>query len=657
MNRTIILLLLCITVTAGTVAQKLGKFDISLLSATSHQDSTASAAYIQNHCKISFVFNSNKISLVSEFSKRIKVYSENGEKYATISIPLYQQGSRKERITNIKGTTYNLVDGKVTEDKLKRKKDVFEEETSENWKQVKFAMPNVKAGSVVDIQYRVTSPFIYQLDRWFFQHEIPVDKSIYKLIIPSYFVYTPVPAGFHPTETKTKDYAGSVHGEVETTFTSVNIPAFKDDEYILNADDYKASIKYELYSITYPNNPPEYYSKDWNAIGKDLLESDRFGKEIKKKIKDPELSALLASVAQLPEEEKIKAIYDYVRETYTWNEKYGVGKDVGHKKLIETKTGNIGDINLLLINLLKKAGVNAVPAVTKSRYRGLLNESFPTLTELNYVVAYLPDPEGTAMALDASSKQVPFGQLPTRAINLTGVAIFGNGSQVIHLQNPNTYKSSTVSNYDLNIDEATLVGTSNRKKSDYAATKYRLDLENVDQSTKTEDDTEEEDDSDEEEELDIQNESTLIKAENIKELDQPIKLEYEEIIRDEVKQIGDSYFVNAAVDFGIDKNPFTEDTRKYPVFYNYKIDTKSIVNIQFPEDYAVESVPETVLATTPNKTASFRYEVKAFDKFLTIYYFIKVNQDIFTHTDYEGLKNLYDLIIDTQAEKIVISKK
>ncbi|HTX87851.1 MAG TPA: hypothetical protein VMC08_02595, partial [Bacteroidales bacterium] len=49
---------------------------------------------------------------------RIKIFTKNGFSRANFSITLYKDGSDEEKITTLKGHTYNLENGKILEDKL-----------------------------------------------------------------------------------------------------------------------------------------------------------------------------------------------------------------------------------------------------------------------------------------------------------------------------------------------------------------------------------------------------------------------------------------------------------------------------------------------------------------------------------------------------------
>lgn len=646
-------LLLCIILVFPLylTAQKMPKIDKEMLQEVQHSDSSAHASYLLHNCEAEFLFTPEDIFLVYKIKERIKIYDNKGLSYADFTISLYEQNNKDERVSKIKATTYNYTNGKIEKTELHRKKDVYEEQSSDNWKQVKFAMPNVKAGSIIDVEYSIRSPYIYQMNRWYFQNDIPVDYSLYKIKAPKYFVYTPVPKGHLKLETKKEEILTSKHGEVEYTYVGRNLPAVKEDEFVLNKNDYRSSIKFELYATQFPNQIMEYYSKDWNKIAEQLMSSKDFGKQIRSKLKNIDFDFSHAS--SLENQEKIKYVYDYVRINYTWNEDYGIYSREGLKKLLETKNGSIGDINLLLLNLLKKCDISVQPFVSKSRNSGLLNESFPTMTDLNYLMAYIPNEDGSYMLLDASSRFSPLGQIPSRAINTTGVVLYGNRGEVIYQENTDKYSITTMANYEIDLENTELVGEAKRVRDGYSALSYRLSLQNEDNADADDgSSSEDEDDS----AIEVKNEYEVTSVENTEDIYSKIKQEYSEIIREEINQIGSNIFINASLDFGREENPFKEETRNYPVFFTYPTDIKNIVTITIPDGYAFESIPESVSLTLPNKSASFRYSVDQQEDKILIRHFFTVSKVIFLDSEYPDLKEFYNRVIQKNNEKFVLVK-
>ncbi len=63
-----------------------------------------------------------------------------------------------EKLSSIKGSTFNFENGVVIETKLDDK-SVFSEKYNKNLKARKFTLPALKEGAIFDLEYTVRSPF------------------------------------------------------------------------------------------------------------------------------------------------------------------------------------------------------------------------------------------------------------------------------------------------------------------------------------------------------------------------------------------------------------------------------------------------------------------------------------------------------------------
>ena len=671
--KNILTILICLFLTSILSAQKFGKVPDELVKESVFPgDSTADAAYYVSNSKVWYQFTSyNEVILNMEYHYRIKVYQVEGEQYGNFDILLYKTSRDREKIRNLEAYSYNYVDGKVVKTKLE-KKQIFEEELSENYTKKTFAVPNVKPGSVIEVKYKLQTPFFYSIPKWYFQKYIPVVQSKFELTVPEYFVLTPVPTGVFPISRKQEDVSGSRHNEIKHTLSASDLPAMKEDEYVLNADDYRAGIKYELYSVTFGSNT-EYLSKDWNSISKNLTDNKKWGKELKKGVKA--LKPIVAEAqTKSTQKEKIDYIYQYIRDNMAWNKDYGTYPEQGLKKSLEAGTGNVADINMLLINGLREAGIVAHPFLIKTRQSGLLNTSFPSATEFNYLIAAVRM-ENNYFFLDATSKYVPMGQLPIRAINASGLMVEGERGVILPMTNPNSLKVQTGVNYTVNLEDICLDGEGISRYTNYGATKFRIDSDKEEDEGDNQeiievekeeeeyadggDDEGYEDEVEEEEEekdIDFEDEFKVIEVVNFEDRSKFINAKFTARKFACIKKIGDQIFLDADLDYGISENPFTEESRDYPIFYNYKVDLKRVVSIEMPEGYVLESAPEKLSAALPENKGQFIYEVKNVSGKLLVYYTLKINSDTFGYDDYSGLKQLYDMVLQKQDEKIVLGK-
>lgn len=653
MSRKLLGIFGVLLLTLSLNGQKFGKVGKELFAnKTCTIDSSAVAAYLYAGCEVSYQFNRNT-ELILDYHYRIQVYKKDGEEYGSFSIPLYKDGSKKEIIEGLKGFTFNMEGDEIIKQKLD-KQNIYREKTADNWVRVKFEMPDVKPGTIIDVRYRIRSPYIYTIPKWNFQHYIPVMHSQLELIVPSYFGLTPIATGaIIPIRRKEKHSIGDKHESRTFQLVVYDVEALVEDDYVLNDNDYRSGIKYEILSVEYPGSTRKEFSKDWVTIGNNLLKLSLNG-PLKSKKSVSSLKPIVEEAKLLPKPKRIFFLYDYVRSTYAWNGNYGSQPRNGLGELISSKKGNIAEINLLLLNLLRKAEIEAHPYATKTRHRGLLNYAYPSVSELNYLLAYV-EIDGKEMFLDATDKHVPLGMLPTRAINIGGVLLKKNQSEVKSIQNTNKLKERTVLKYRLDLDELTLIGEGQSKRIGYSAVKYRKELEKLDDDDQQ--DVEETRDEDEEEE-DEQKEDRQIVHEirNEKDVNKPILILYEETESSCLREIGDEIFIDADFGKGLSKNPFTEKEREHPVFFNYLIDINRVFELEIPEEYELKKLPEDGYYQTTDKKITFRYNAKQVGNKIYITYIFKTTNDIILPLEYHGLKEIYEKVMLKNEEKIILDK-
>ena len=131
--------------------------------------------------------------------------------------------------------------------------------------------------------------------------------------------------------------------------------------------------------------------------------------------------------------EKAKAVYSFIQNHFTWNKKYSIFKNVKVKDAYENKIGNVGEINISLINALKAAGLKAELVLVSTRENGFATKIYPVISDFNYVIAKV-NIDQKFYLLDATGKLAPFGLLPFRCLNSYGrVMDFENDSYWIDI--------------------------------------------------------------------------------------------------------------------------------------------------------------------------------------------------------------------------------
>jgi len=639
-------------------AQKLNKVTIEDLQSSAHPlDSTASAAYLYSSVRNEYLTRGSNRKLQLKYIYRIKIYNSEGESYSEFRIPLYKNGADKQKIKDLDAVTYNLENGEITETKLE-KKNIYEEESTDYVEYLVFALPNVRPGSIIEVRYTKWSPFISTIPKWNFQNWIPTDYSKFEILVPNRFSFTPIATGLIPLNL-VEDKVYTSDSSVKVTYDVSNVPALKEDKYVLNENDYRTSLKYDIQSYTYIDGREELFSKDWKSIGQNLWESEYFGKATRRKLKD--LNAIIDHARSLGNDlQKVQYLYDYVRENFQWNKTYTKYIDQGVKDAINSGSGNIAEINLMLCNLLIRADIEAYPMVTKYRFDGLLNPYSPSISELDYVfVSAIVN--GNEIYMDASSKYLPMGTLPVRAYNLHALKVIDEASQLVDMRNKNMYQSVQLNNITFDEEEDCIRVESSCRLSKFAASKFRIELseseededeQDIERSNVAEEDEEEDDDAILREDL-----FEIDSIENLEDIYKPIKYAGHAVKYSTHKRIGDQIFINAVFDYGLEENPFTEEDRQYPVFYNQLSSIRRIINFKIPEGYTLEQVPEPLAISTHNKKINFIYDPKMVDDKLNITFYLNVNSDIILPEEYQDFSTIYDRIMEKQGEQIILRKK
>ncbi len=451
-KRIQILILLVAVSTLGAQEVKFGKISKDELLETFYEkDSNATAIFITRTHRSHYKFSpDNGFELITDVFERIKIYGDEAFDYATKVIPLFKSKRGREMVSNIRGMTYNLVNGKIIESELDRD-GIFHQEVSEHRNMTKLVMPNVKKGSVIEYKYQIKSPFIYKIDEITVQEEIPTKNLDILAEFPEYFTQKAIIKGHHPIELKKstrlqrtsfnykqKNVVAGLgrenkngferrtleYNENITEVTMADIPAIKDENYVSNIDNYRPALNFEIVSLSIPGVLHENYSRTWEDVALFLYQSDSFGGELSKtNYYGEELENRLQGIND--EKIKIYSILNFIKQKVKWNGNTGVQCEEGVKQAFKKGSGNSADINLMLVALLKKAGIVSHPVLISTRDHGI--PLFPSLDGYNYVIAAAKIGDIYCL-MDATEPYSTPDVLPVRDLNWYGRMLSEDGS-------------------------------------------------------------------------------------------------------------------------------------------------------------------------------------------------------------------------------------
>lgn len=595
---------------------KYGKITKEMLTMSSYNlDSTASAVILCDYGEFD--------PEMFEFTRtvRIKILKKDGLDYANWNFPTSEKSM-------IKGITFNLVDGKIEETKVDKKEDVYRERVYEDNYRIRLTMPNVKVGSVLDIEYTIQGlPNI-----WYFQYQIPVAHSELIIYDNKYINYS-------------KNYYGFEQLDINTDYRWVmtDVPAFIKEPYINNYLNYVSKYEIEITSVQIPEqNYYKYYATSWDAIYTTLKKSSSFGGKFEGNFFLKDIADEINASATT-DEEKIKAAVKEIKKV-KWNESKRLTCSPNSlNELYKKKLGNSADLNIMLIELLEDLDFDVKPVVMSTRDNGILSRVFPSLNKLNYVIAYVKTADKEYF-LDATDKYIDPLMLPVHCLNYQGRILTETLNDWVNIKPNNSYSKKLI--YNLEMDSTgTIEGKMQCQMGGYAAQNLRKKYYSFP--------------SEEDYLIDFEKKHSnfVIKSSEFKgleDLEQDIEETYSFKIDSRGSFVGSMFLLNPLFEEQLSENPFKIEDRKYPVDFVYPHSTTLILTLKLPNNAVIEELPTPTRLVMPNKSITCLYNVAQMGNNIQLMYKFDINKTIFIESEYQYLKQFYSALVQKHAENIII---
>ncbi|QNM86221.1 DUF3857 domain-containing protein [Polaribacter pectinis] len=645
-NLLILLLFTTLIVAQKKKSSKMGQSTLEELKMTVYEkDSTASAVVLYEHAN-RYPDNNKREIPRTDYYFRIKIFNKAAFDKANIAINLYKE----QKILDVSAVTYNLTEiGTIEKTKL-QEKDIFTTKEGKNWTVKKFTLPNIKEGSVIEYKYSVSSPYL-GIDDWEFQSDIPKIKSDYDASILGNYKYNIKIVGFlklnkdKPSVDKKCVYIDGL-GEGACAVYSYgmnNIPAFKEEDYMLSKKNYISKLTFDLKSSTGYDGSIKNYATTWKQADK-TLKDQFFNNQTSKKnyFKRRIPETILTTENTL---ERAKKVFNFIRNHYTWNDKNWTNEDAKVKEAFDDKSGDVGEINLSLYNSLQAADIKANLVVLSTRNNGVTTKLFPVIYDYNYVIvkAIIDDKE---YFLDATDKFLPFGQVPIKALNGEARIIdFKGKSSWVGLQ-PKIKSSKNITAKLSLSEDGEFSGNLIIRRSGYFAANQRKKISLTNENDYLQDFESKNPDLEVDE----------YKAVDTENLEKPLLEIFKiKLIMDE--DLANKTRINPIFFDRVKENPFKLKERNYPVDFAYPRKQNYLLNLEIPEGYTITQLPESKAISLPNKAGSFIFKTIKKGNIVNVYLRLNISKRIFQVSEYYALKEFYKQIIISENSYIVIEKK
>lgn len=579
--------------------------------------------------------------LVTKRAIRLKILKEGGLSKGNIRI-LYRSRDEFEKIEDIEAFVVNTnAQGEMFTSRADRK-SIYDNKVNEYFSEIKIPLPDVKVGSIIEYKYTSTMKHFGGLQDWYFQTDIPTLTSQLDLtILPgAAFAYQVIKSPSLPIDAK------SYKDEGRIVFTMNNIAGLREEPFMDAPGDYLQRVVFQLAEYQTYYGSRKKFANTWPDLARDLLMDEDFGKPIEKNLKGSS-DIINAAGANAGEYEKMCHILNYIRKNFGWNggySKYAMG---GLKKIWENKTGNSGEINLLLINLLKEAKLDAKPLLVSERDHGKVDASYPFLDQFNKVVARVLI-NGKQYILDATDETTPPDMIPFDIVNTNGFIVEKKSNAPIRLADDSRIQKSFIGIVASIDEQGTMEGRTSvssfdysrlprveyfRKKNekDYIARYFQKDISNI--------------------EIDSFQVSNLN--------NDSLSFDQRFHFKTSMPASGEYRIVNLNLFGMMEKSPFVSDNRFTNIDFGTQISNSVTLVLTIPASMKPETLPKNINLVMPDKSISVSRIVDYDPSKNSITSRVKYNvsRPVFTAQEYFAVKEFYKKMVDLLNEPLVLKSK
>jgi len=583
------------------------------------------------------------VQLKSEIHRRIKVLKESGKSHADVLLRYYDGKDAIESILRLQAQIVNRENG--TENIIKlSKSDFFEVDAGDGYKEIRFTFPEVKEGSILEYAYNKLDKSILFVDGWVFQNDIPTIKSSYSITIPEFLDYRMLAQGAKVITSKYKSGPDGLYQWKLTDLRSV-----KAEPYMNHFADYLEKVQFQLagyksQSTNVLGETESGYEKmfgNWQELADFFRDRKAFSSYTSP---DKNVSKTLAVTDSTgkTKTEILQEYYSYITQNFTYDGKGGIVPDQLLKDLLVNKKGNRAEINLALMTLLNASGIEAHPVLISSKGNGRSDlVTFPFADQFNHLMLVV-NTEDKLHFVDACNPSRPLGYLPLDFHVNDGLLLMEKESGLMPIEIE--HRSGINQVVEIKADQKTgFLTTTNLRFMDYDAVGYG--------------------DITQKEALESFKKRILIAPEeNVIQFDPSIKTIAKRHVLETTVQTRENYgegenvFIQPFVVSRWTENPFTADSRTFPVDFNYTVNDRYSATIIIPEGYELDDYPENISLTIPDGTLSFSYNTVAMSDNIQVNAVFSIKDNFVIAENYPNLKYFMEILTSKLKDPIILQK-
>jgi hypothetical protein len=577
---------------------------------------------------------------------KIKIFNEKGFSAANINIP-YVSESRLTSISDIQAFIYNFDgSGKIIKEKVERKQIYSEKSKARNSiNYVSFTFPGLRRGSVIEYHYSKIDKYSMSTGPWFFQGMLPAAKSKITLILPDYISLNYHFVTFEPIDKDSshKKNGGGFYDQDNISFTMHQIPSFRVEPLMSSVADNLERVEFAISSGAYFRKAFPNSNYAWQSINAILLRSKYFGLQLNKEIESAD--HLIDSVKQLANVEmRISAVYEYVKKTVEWNGELTFYCD-SVEECWQKKKGSSAEMNILLLNLLRRVGIKSLPILVSTRENGKSDNTFASLGQFNNVDVLTAETDNMYI-LDCTQKGLSYKLPPENVLNSKAFIVDPELDKWIFISDSRILMKNEINVYATLDSNGNVSGETKLVFIGFAKSELMAEEKNKKKGA----DESANDLRDNFEDIIVDTMNAIGNGENSDTLIQDIHFHFVPTRTD------NHYFINPFSFFHFRKHPFTDSIRLYDVDFGCAQEYFISVRLRVADNFSIEDFPRGMSIRMTDTSALFRREIFQQNNDILIRSTFTLKNPYFARENYAALKAFFDKVYGIISEVILVKR-
>ena len=593
----------------------------------------------------------------TEYS-RIKIFDEEGKKYADVEIPYFGKDIQIEdvraRTIHSDGTALDFQGEIYDRVVVKSKKLKYQAKV--------FTLPGVEAGSIVEYSYRIhwreylpdqfKNPQDYVITgvssisaaSWIVQEDLFTRRA--------HFALHPYPKirlqwttlGLEENQAPHSKSDGSVELDVE------NVPAFQEEDFMLPESALRSRVDF-FYTLGVYSFSPELFWSQWGKQAYENLEPF-----LSKHKKVDHLAAQTVAANDSPET-KLRKLYDRAQQIRSLGyERFRTQKEEKQEHLSENKNvddivdhgyGRGNEINYLFVALARAAGFDAEMVLLTSAETGFFRPSLLDAQQLNAEVVAVRL-GSHKLYLDPATHLCPYPLLPWSEADTGGVQLDKGAGTLVSTPLSLSVDAIIESKSSLHLEkDGTLQGQLNVAFKGQDALSRRLEMNNEDTAGRRK-------------ELESQIKDWLPEGANVEltsstgwgNIADPLRMVFNVSFPNLVVTTPHRIMLPLGVLAAGERYDFQHAGRVHPIYFRYPHQEIDELTFELPPGYEVEALP----AARNLESRAIRYEISCSrqSNSVVLKRHLVLEGDYFPAKFYPGLRTFFEEVNSTDADRVVL---